>query len=92
MSRKKLSILIPAYNEAETIHNILDKVIAVELLNDIEKEIVIVNDFSTDTTKDKVEEYITNHPQVNIRLYNQEKNQGKGAALHKALNWQPATY
>ncbi|MBL7105724.1 MAG: glycosyltransferase, partial [Bacteroidales bacterium] len=47
MSRKKLSILIPAYNEAETIHNILDKVIAVELLNDIEKEIVIVNDFST---------------------------------------------
>lgn len=85
MSRKKLSILIPAYNEAETIHNILDKVIAVELLNDIEKEIVIVNDFSTDTTKDKVEEYITNHPQVNIRLYNQEKNQGKGAALHKGI-------
>ena len=85
MGRKKLSILIPAYNEAETIHNILDKVIAVELLNDIEKEIVIVNDFSTDTTKDKVEEYITNHPQVNIRLYNQEKNQGKGAALHKGI-------
>ncbi len=85
MSRKKLSILIPAYNEAETIHNILDKVIAVELLNDIEKEIVIVNDFSTDTTKDKAEEYITNHPQVNIRLYNQEKNQGKGAALHKGI-------
>jgi len=85
MSRKKLSILIPAYNEAETIHNILDKVIAVELLNDIEKEIVIVNDFSTDTTKDKVEEYITNHPQVNIRLYNQKKNQGKGAALHKGI-------
>ena len=44
----KLSILIPAYNEARTIHFILDKIKAVKLINDIEKEIIIVNDCSSD--------------------------------------------
>ncbi|HRE24858.1 MAG TPA: glycosyltransferase, partial [Bacteroidia bacterium] len=43
---QKLSIIIPAYNEAATIHLILDKVLSVELLNNIKKEIIIVNDCS----------------------------------------------
>ena len=47
MSFKKLSIIIPAYNEGRTIHLILDKIAAVQLLNNAEKEIVIVNDCST---------------------------------------------
>lgn len=45
-----LSILIPAFNEAATIHQILDKVISVELIENLQKELVIVNDFSTDNT------------------------------------------
>ena len=47
----KLSIIMPAYNEEPTIHLILDRVHAVRLTNDVEKEIIIINDFSTDNTK-----------------------------------------
>ncbi|HEY6159970.1 MAG TPA: glycosyltransferase family 2 protein [Bacteroidia bacterium] len=83
---RKLSIVIPAYNEARTIHLILDKVIAVKLSNDIQKEIIIVNDCSTDDTKGAIEKYIGDHASAGIRLFNQEVNQGKGAALHKGIS------
>ncbi len=82
---KKLSVIIPAYNEARTIHLILDKVIAVELVNQIEKEIIIVNDASKDNTRQVIEEYIKKHTEQNIQLYNQLKNKGKGAAIHKGI-------
>ncbi|HNP99940.1 MAG TPA: glycosyltransferase family 2 protein, partial [Bacteroidia bacterium] len=80
-----LSIIIPAYNEAKTIHLILEKVCSVSLLNGLKKEIVIVNDCSTDDTKGAIETFITKHGQENIRLYNQEVNKGKGAAIHKGI-------
>ena len=85
MGIQKLSILIPAYNEASTIHLILDKIRGVNLIDQLEKEIIIVNDCSTDNTKEAIEQYMTNHQELNIQLYNQEINKGKGAAIHKAI-------
>ena len=82
---QKLSILIPAYNEGPTIHLILDKVKNVVLDHGIEKEIVIVNDCSKDDTVAKIEQYMSANPDMPIRLFSQPFNQGKGAAINRAI-------
>ena len=81
----KLSILIPAYNEEDTITAILTKVLEVELRNDVEKEIIIVNDCSKDKTVELVEEFIKANPTANIQLFSQDINKGKGAAINRAI-------
>ena len=89
---KKLSILIPAYNEAATIHLILDRVKAVELIGGFSKEIIIVNDCSKDRTEDAIKDYMSANPELDINYFKQEKNQGKGAAIHKAIELASGDY
>ncbi|WP_438964941.1 glycosyltransferase family 2 protein [Flavobacterium sp.] len=81
----KLSIIIPAYNEGPTIHFILDKLQQVALLNNIEKEIIIVNDCSKDNTEEAIKNYMTSNPTINIQYFKHEVNKGKGAALHTGI-------
>ncbi len=81
----KLSIVIPAYNEGPTIHRILDKIKQVQLLSDLRKEIIIVNDCSTDNTQESIENYKKENPEMDIQLFLHTVNQGKGAALHTGI-------
>ncbi|MBS3914686.1 MAG: glycosyltransferase family 2 protein [Bacteroidetes bacterium] len=85
MEFRKLSIVIPAYNEGNTIHLILDKVKAVTLLNNLEKEVIIVNDCSKDNTEEAIQRYMSHNSDLNIQYYKHEYNQGKGAALHTGI-------
>ena len=80
-----LSIIIPAYNEERTIHLILDKVRDVVLRDGIAKDVVIVNDGSTDGTAAAVERYRQANPAMGIRFIEQPHNMGKGAAIHRGI-------
>lgn len=82
----KLSIIIPAYNEASTIHLILNKLKQVELVNNIAKEVIIINDCSTDATEEVLLNYISNNQDLPITYFKHEVNQGKGAALHTGIS------
>jgi glycosyltransferase involved in cell wall biosynthesis len=82
---RTLSIIIPAYNEERTIHRILDKVRDVVLRDGIAKEVIIVNDGSTDGTVQAVQRYMGENPGLGIRFYEQLKNMGKGAAIHRGI-------
>ena len=82
----KLSVVIPVYNEEKTIHTILDKVLAVNLINNISKELILVDDGSKDQSEQAIKDYIAVHPDTDIRYYKQEKNMGKGAALHRGFD------
>ncbi|MCC7031193.1 MAG: glycosyltransferase family 2 protein [Chitinophagaceae bacterium] len=81
----KLSIVIPAYNEGRTIHFILNKVKAVALPNNIEKELIIVNDCSKDDTETAILRYQQENPELPISYFKHEINKGKGAAIHTGI-------
>ncbi|MDP5171615.1 MAG: glycosyltransferase family 2 protein [Bacteroidia bacterium] len=81
----KLSIVIPAYNEAATIQTILNRVSTVELFGDVEKELIVVNDCSGDATEENIMAWKAQHPTVNLQYKKHLINQGKGAALHTGI-------
>lgn len=76
---KKLSVIIPVYNEKDTILEILKLVEAVDL--DLEKEIIIVDDYSRDGTRD----ILKNLDHQKYKIIFQEENRGKGAALKRGF-------
>lgn len=80
---KKLSIIIPCYNEEKLIEKVLEKVLYTKLDHEIEKEIIVVNDGSTDNTASVIDAFCKNNNTV-IAVHKQ-KNAGKGAAIKTAL-------
>ena len=84
-SKKKLTVLIPAFNEEKTICKVLEKINSVKLINDTEKEIIIINDCSTDSTETVVANYLEENSCNNVRIFNHPKNAGKGAAIHTGI-------
>ncbi len=82
---KKLSVIVPAFNEESTIDTILTRLRSVELINGIEMEIIIVNDASTDGTDTVIKNILASEFGTNIHYFLHEKNQGKGAAIHTGI-------
>lgn len=80
----KLSIIIPAYNEEATIHKILEKVHQVKLIDNLEKEVIIVNDCSKDNTAAKIIA-LKNEKYEYIKFVEHSVNKGKGAAIHSGI-------
>lgn len=74
-----LSIIIPVYNERKTILEVLKAVEAVDLGN-IEKEIIIIDDYSADGTRDILKNFENKY-----KIFYQDKNYGKGAAIRRGF-------
>jgi len=83
---KKLSIVIPVFNEEYTILDILDKLLDVELIGDLEKELVLVNDNSNDNSEQVILSFQKEHPDIHILYEKHPSNRGKGAALNTGFN------
>ena len=79
-----LSVVVPAFNEEKTIQSILDQIFQVDL-EGMMIELVIINDCSTDATRELVSDYISSHPGNSISLIDQERNLGKGAAIRRGI-------
>lgn len=92
MTLKKLSILIPAYNEADQVYEILSRINAVSLINSITKEVIFIDDKSIDNTIQVVNTFAKNHPELKITLYQQDVNKGKGAAIRKGIELATGEY
>ena len=79
----KLSILMPVYNESAVVERCVSLVLSVALPENMERELVIVDDCSTDGTWDTLQRLAAQFPQ--IQLYRQPRNRGKGAAVRVAI-------
>lgn len=81
---RKLSILVAAYDEQETLASCLEAVCAAPLPAGLEREIVVVDDGSRDRTWEVAQQCVAKHPEV--RVFQQPRNMGKGAALRRAIH------
>ena len=81
--KKRLSILIPLYNEQVFIGELLSRVMAAPLPEDLDREIIVVDDCSTDSSAEIAATMAKQFPQ--IQLIRQAKNRGKGAALRRGI-------
>lgn len=82
---KKLSIIVPAYNEEKTIEEILRASAASAASLAPEVEIIVVDDYSRDKTAERVEQLVSSLNGVSLNLIRQDRNHGKGAALKRGF-------
>lgn len=85
MEFKTLSIVIPVYNEEKTIISILHKINNIELIGDLGKEIIVVNDYSTDNSEFLIMQFIRENSDLRIQYIKHQVNCGKGAALRTGI-------
>lgn len=81
-----LSIIIPVYHERTLVTRLLDRVRAVNFGPDIQREILIVDDGSTDGTREVLRTYLTERPDTAIRYFEHPENFGKGAAVRTGMS------
>ncbi|MCK5343747.1 MAG: glycosyltransferase family 2 protein, partial [Candidatus Heimdallarchaeota archaeon] len=86
-----LSILMPVYNEHAYLAECVKRILAVKLPASLECEIIMVDDGSTDGSAELVDKLAKKYPDV-ISVYHQEHNQGKGAAIRKAVELMQGEY
>src|ERR1043166_9391764 len=87
----KLSILIPVYNEEDYVGELLDRVLRAPLPPGVEREIIVVDDGSTDGSAEAVEAVAARAPEI-VRLVRHEQNRGKGAAIRTAIDLATGDY
>lgn len=89
---QKLSIIIPAYNEERTISAVMKNVLDLHLYGNIEKEMIVINDCSKDSTAQQIDDFVNANPGGNIISFHQSVNMGKGAAIHKGIELASGDY
>jgi glycosyltransferase involved in cell wall biosynthesis len=80
----RVSIVIPCYNERSTVEELLQRVMAAPLPEGVEREVLVVDDGSTDGTRELLHQLV-GRPEFPFRYFEQPENQGKGAAIRRGL-------
>jgi glycosyltransferase involved in cell wall biosynthesis len=92
MNIQKLSIVIPAYNEEATIFDVLNKVVELELIGNVAKQVIVVDDCSSDATFSEIKRFQNEFKYPDLIIHQQSVNQGKGAAIHKGIELSSGDY
>ena len=81
-----LSIIIPVYNEEKSILNILNELNNVDLINNVKKQLIIIDDCSSDNSKKIIQNFAISNKDLDILIESHEINKGKGAAIQTGIN------
>ncbi len=87
MKVKTLSIIIPTFNEEDTVYPVLERISSVHLIAEVQKEIILINDASTDATEQRVRDFQRDYPHISVRYFKHPRNLGKGAAMQTGIGY-----
>ena len=89
---KGLTIIIPVFNEDDTIYELLSVVHKIDLLGNIKKDIIVVNDFSNDNSRKEIKRFISDNTKNDLKYLENKKNLGKGGSIKAALKYAKGDY